>query len=175
MRRMGNTPYEFIQNGNPDSIKGFKHRTINDVDMIYYIRALKEVYESGSFGSLFSNDIESSLIEFRKIFFSLPHEKRSERHISDVAKNSTAKRLNMFLRWMVRKDNIDFGLWCHIDKSNLYIPLDVHVESISRKIGLLQRKTSDWKAVKELTVNLREFDPSDPIKYDIALFSLDLT
>jgi len=123
--------------------------------------------------TFFTNDIKNSLIRFWKIFFSLEHEQRSEKHLSNVENNSAAKRLNMFLRWMVRDDNVDFGLWKNIDKSNLYIPLDVHVGNMSREFGLLTRNQNDWKSVIELTNNLKKMDSQDPIKYDLALFMLD--
>ena len=122
----------------------------------------------------FSNNIENSLINFWKLFFSLDHEKRAERHISNIENGSAGKRLNLFLRWMIRKDNVDFGLWKNIDKSNLYIPLDVHVGNTARKLGLLNRKQNDWKSVIEISNRLKDLDPNDPIKYDLSLFSLDI-
>ena len=111
---------------------------------------------------------------FWEIFFSLEHEKRSERHISKIKNGSAGKRLNFFLRWMVRNDNVDFGIWKNIDPANLYIPLDVHVGNISRELGIITRKQNDWKSVVEITSHLRLLDSKDPIKYDLALFSLDL-
>ena len=122
---------------------------------------------------MFSNNIEKSLIDFWNIFFSLDHEKRSERHISKIENGSAAKRLNLFLRWMVRKDNVDFGIWKDIDPSNLYIPLDVHVGNISRELGIISRKQNDWKSVVEITSHLKKLNSEDPIKYDLSLFSLD--
>ena len=120
------------------------------------------------------NHFNPTIHEFYGIFFELPHEKRTERHVSDPFKGSAAKKLNMFLRWMVRKDNfgVDFGLWDKIDPASLYIPLDLHSGNTARRLGLLTRKMNDWKAVEELTLVLREFDPSDPVKYDFALFGL---
>jgi len=174
MRRMNNLPYYFLMKGDFSNIKGFVHRTINDIDMIYYLNTLQHIYNNGGLELLFSNNIEESLIDFWNIFFSLPHEKRSERHISNIDKNSAAKRLNFFLRWMVRKDNVDLGIWKKIDPANLYIPLDVHVGNISRELGFITRKQNDWKSVVEITSHLRQLDPVDPIKYDLALFSLDL-
>ena len=135
---------------------------------------MKNIYNNGGLEKLFSNNIERSLIDFWKIFFSLEHQKRSERHISNIEKGSAGKRLNLFLRWMVRKDNVDFGIWKSIDSSNLYIPLDVHVGNISRKLGITNRKQNDWKSVVEISNHLRILDPKDPIKYDLSLFNLDL-
>lgn len=174
MQRMDNQPYKYVMNGDFSNIKGFVHRTINDVDMTYYLTVLNDIYKNGrSLRHLFSDDIETSLIQFWKVFFSLEHEKRSERHISNIEKKSAGKRLNFFLRWMVRKDNVDLGIWKNISTSSLYIPLDVHVGNISRKLGLITRKQNDWKSVVEITSHLRKLDPKDPIKYDLALFSLD--
>jgi uncharacterized protein (TIGR02757 family) len=108
------------------------------------------------------------------VFFELPHEQRTGKHVSDVEKGAAAKRLNMFLRWMVRSDvaGVDFGLWKHIPSSALMLPLDVHTGNVARKLGLLTRTQNDWRAVEEVTLKLREFDPADPIKYDFALFGL---
>lgn len=175
MNLMNNDPYYYILNGDFKNIKGFKHRTIKDVDMIYYMKALRYIYMNyQGLEIFFTNDIKNSLIRFWKIFFSLEHEQRSEKHLSNVQNNSAAKRLNMFLRWMIREDNVDFGLWKNVDKANLYIPLDVHVGNMSREFGLLTRNQNDWKSVVELTNNLRKFDSKDPIKYDLALFMLGI-
>jgi uncharacterized protein (TIGR02757 family) len=138
------------------------------------MKSLRYIYiHCGGLENLFTNDTKNSLIRFWKIFFSLDHEQRNEKHISNVEKNSAAKRLNMFLRWMVREDNVDFGLWKKIDKSKLFIPLDIHVGNVARKYKLLNRNQNDWKSVVEITNNLLEFDKKDPIKYDLALFMLD--
>lgn len=174
IKRMNNQPFDYLMNGNYSSMKGFVHRTINDIDIIYYLISLKKIYEDGGLEKIFSNNIEQSLINFWKIFFSLPHEKRSERHISNIEKGSAGKRLNLFLRWMVRKDNVDFGVWKNINPANLYIPLDVHVGNISRKLELINRNQNDWKSVIQITSHLKLLDPNDPIKYDLSLFSLDL-
>jgi len=174
MELMNNEPHNYILYGDFNNLKGFKHRTIKDIDMIYYMKSLRYIYLNYSgLETFFTNDIKNSLIRFWKIFFSLEHEQRSEKHLSNVENNSAAKRLNMFLRWMVRDDNVDFGLWKNIDKSNLYIPLDVHVGNMSREFGLLTRNQNDWKSVIELTNNLKKMDSQDPIKYDLALFMLD--
>ena len=174
IERMNNQPYDYMMNGNYSSMIGFKHRTINDVDFIYYLTSLKNIYQNGGLEKLFNNNIEKSLIDFWRIFFDLRHEKRSERHISKIEKGSAGKRLNLFLRWMVREDNVDFGIWKHIDKSNLFIPLDVHVGNISRELGFINRKQNDWKSVVEITSHLKQINSEDPIKYDISLISLDL-
>lgn len=173
LQRMNNQPFEYVMKGDFSNMKGFVHRTINDIDMIYYLTSLREIYKNGGLEKLFSNNIEKSLIDFWNIFFSLDHEKRSERHISKIENGSAAKRLNLFLRWMVRKDNVDFGIWKDIDPSNLYIPLDVHVGNISRELGIISRKQNDWKSVVEITSHLKKLNSEDPIKYDLSLFSLD--
>ena len=115
-----------------------------------------------------------TLINFREIFFESPFLGRTSRHVSNVAKNSAAKRLNMFLMWMVRQDNrgVHFGIWKKINPSALFLPLDVHTGNVGRKLGLLKRNQNDWKAVVEITNSLRKFDPEDPVKYDFALFGL---
>ena len=121
-----------------------------------------------------TGSVKDGLSYLRLIFFSLPHARRNEKHFADVTGGSAGKRLNMFLRWMVRKDTygVDFGIWKKIDPAMLYIPLDLHSGNTARKLGLLTRKMNDWKAVEELTEILREFDPADPVKYDFALFGL---
>jgi uncharacterized protein (TIGR02757 family) len=131
---------------------------------------LQSVFETGFQNE---NEVKSALTLFYKVFFEIGGE-RSRKHISNVEKGASAKRLNMFLRWMVRNDknNVDFGLWRGIPQSALMLPLDVHTGNVARKLGLLQRKSNDWKAVEEVTQSLREFDSADPIKYDFALFGL---
>lgn len=173
LKRMDNKPFEYIMKGDYSSMKGFVHRTINDVDFIYYLTSLREIYKNDGLEKLFSDNIESSLIQFWQVFFSLEHEKRSERHISNIANKSAGKRLNLFLRWMVRKDNVDLGIWKKVGTENLYIPLDVHVGNISRELGIITRKQNDWKSVVEITNHLRQIDPKDPIRFDLSLFSLD--
>lgn len=121
--------------------------------------------------------IEKSLNHFREYFFSLPdYPHRTKKHVSSPAQKSTCKRLNMFLRWMVRKDNcgVDFGIWNHIKPSELICPCDLHVDRVARKLGLITRKQTDWQTAVELTQRLREFDPADPVKYDFALFGLGI-
>ncbi|MDO9154478.1 MAG: TIGR02757 family protein [Paludibacter sp.] len=185
MVMMDNSPYEFILEGNPASdwqyIQHFVHRTFNAVDCLFFLSSLRNIYVNhGGLESVFiegfhsGKSIFSALTHFRKIFFEIPHEQHVRKHISDVTANSSAKRLNMFLRWMVREDEnrVDFGLWKDIPKSALMLPLDVHTSNVGRALGILQRKQNDWKAVEEITSVLRSFDPEDPIKYDYALFGI---
>lgn len=183
MELLDHSPYEFIMNSSEEEMEtvgSFVHRTFNSTDLIYFLKALQHIYKNrGGLETIFnmhkiSDSLQPAIHEFHKIFFELPHEKRTERHVSDPFKGSAAKKLNMFLRWMVRKDNfgVDFGIWKKIDPALLFIPLDLHSGNTARKLGLLTRKMNDWKAVEELTGILREFDPADPAKYDFALFGL---
>jgi uncharacterized protein (TIGR02757 family) len=184
MERMDAQPYEFLVNASDDDLKvfqDFKHRTFNGEDCIFFLRSLRNIYVNhGGLEAVFSKgyqnggDIKTALVFFRKVFLETDHLQRSEKHISNVEKKSAAKRLNMYLRWMVRSDerDVDFGLWKEIPSSALYLPLDVHTGNIGRKLGLLKRKQNDWQAVEEITNQLRSFDPSDPVKYDYALFGL---
>ncbi|MFW6019633.1 MAG: TIGR02757 family protein [Bacteroidales bacterium] len=182
MERMDMAPYDFVLNADRADLRrmdNFTHRTFNATDTYYFIKALNHLYRRNNtlgdyFGQLFKEhrSIPAMFSVFKKQFFLLPHQHRSEKHIADPLKGSTAKRLNLFLRWMVRKDDfgVDFGLWKTIPPSKLYLPLDVHSARVARKIGLLRRKTNDWKAVEEVTYNLRKLDALDPVKYDYALF-----
>jgi uncharacterized protein (TIGR02757 family) len=183
MEILDDSPYEFIRNsseGEMQTVGRFVHRTFNSTDLIFFLKSLQHIYRfKGGLETIFtshktSDSLQPAIHEFNKIFFELPHEKRTERHVSDPFKGSAAKKLNMFLRWMVRKDNcgVDFGIWKRIDPAKLYIPLDLHSGNTARKLGLLTRKMNDWKAVEELTGILRYFDPADPVKYDFALFGL---
>lgn len=183
---MQNNPIEFLQNSSEEDwavFQSFKHRTFNGTDCIYFLKSLKNIYQNhGGLEQVFTdgflngNSIFSALVYFRKVFFELEHERRTEKHVSDVEKGAAAKRLNMFLRWMVRSDGagVDFGLWTQIPPSALMLPLDVHTGNVARKLGILTRKQSDWRAVEEVTAKLREFDPIDPVKYDFALFGLGI-
>ncbi len=180
---MGNQPHDFILNASKSEIQQletFVHRTFNGTDCIYFINSLKNIYQNYSgLESVFEkgfrddNTVKSALENLFKVFFELPGE-RTRKHISNVQKGSSGKRLNMFLRWMVRdnKSGVDFGIWKGIPASELMLPLDVHTGNVGRKLGLLHRKSNDWKAVAEITNTLRKFDPTDPIKYDFALFGL---
>jgi len=177
---MGQQPHDFILNASPKDLKDLKfvHRTFNSIDLTYFIKALKYIYSSGqSLEDLFagaSGNMAYKIHHFRSIFLSQNPEKRTEKHVSNPLKNSSAKRLNMYLRWMVRSDNrsVDFGIWTKIKPSELYCPLDVHTGNVARKLGLIQRKANDWKALEELMVHLKALDPKDPVKYDFALFGL---
>ncbi len=180
---MGNQPSNFILNASNSEIKQlnkFVHRTFNGNDCIYFIQSLKNIYKNhDGLQSVFEtgfqreNSVKSALENLFEIFFEIPGE-RTRKHISKVQKGSSGKRLNMFLRWMVRNDKngVDFGIWDGIPASELMLPLDVHTGNVGRKLGILQRKSNDWKAVEEITNTLRKFDPADPIKYDFALFGL---
>jgi len=182
MNRMDNMPYKFVLNATEKeigSMTSFVHRTFQGDDCIYFIHALTRIYkEYGGLETLFlqgyqvNQSIRESISGFREIFFSFDHLHRTRKHIPDPKKGSAAKRINMFLRWMVRNDEngVDFGIWKSIKTSDLLCPLDLHSGNIARKLGLLERKHDDWQAVEELTANLRLFDRADPVKYDFALF-----
>lgn len=184
LAQMGESPYEFILDSKPSDIQSFSnfyYRTFNGTDCIAFINSLKKIYSMGlSLEDVFDegyekfNSIKGAIAYFRMIFLGDDTATRSQKHVSNVMANSAAKRLNMFLRWMVRPTigGVDFGLWRKIPPSALMLPLDVHSGRVSRSLGLLQRKQNDWKAVEEVTKNLRIFDPSDPVKYDYALFGL---
>lgn len=176
---MGNQPHEFIMNY--DSTKDFKfvHRTFNEIDLDFFFRSLNSIYQSKSLEDLFSLDTEiegfkGRIYNFRKAFLSVSHESRSEKHLANIVKNSSAKRICMYLRWMCRKDNkgVDFGIWNNIPMSELHLPLDVHTGNIARKLGILTRTQNDWTSVEEIQKTLIKLDPIDPIKYDFALFGL---
>ncbi len=176
---MEHAPFEFIQNYEKRTDLDFVHRTFNATDLDFFFRSLKNIYLNGGLEQAFFSHtefegIKGRIINFREQFLATEHEQRSEKHLSNPAKNSAAKRINMFLRWMVRKDNcgVDFGIWNSIPKSELYLPLDVHTSNNARELGLLTRKQNDWKALDELMFNLREMDASDPVKYDFALFGI---
>ncbi len=186
MKLLNDSPYNFIINANEKELKPlqtFVHRTFNGDDLLFFIHSLKNIYQNHNglheafyTGYRKNKSIKESIIYFRKIFFECEHLHRSEKHISNPEKNSACKRINLFLRWMVRNDSrgVDFGIWNNIPPSALFCPLDLHSGNVSRKIGLLTRKQSDWKAVEELTANLRKFDHNDPVKYDFALFGLGI-
>jgi len=176
-------PFDFVLNASNSEInrlQHFVHRTFNGNDCIYFIKSLKNIYQNHNglesvFATGFQNEksINSALSYFYKVFFELQGE-RTRKHISNVQKGSSGKRLNMFLRWMVRNDKcgVDFGIWENIPISDLMLPLDVHTGNVGRKLEILQRKSNDWKAVEEITNVLRKFESNDPVKYDFALFGL---
>jgi len=197
MDLMDNSPYDFLMETpvysdgyllskavvNPDynRITNFVHRTFNGDDCLYFFESIRNMYlhyhgleDVFTTGYLVEGTAYGALKHFRDIFLSIPHAKRIRKHVSDVTANSSAKRLNMFLRWMVRSDDneVDFGLWKNIPSSALMLPLDIHSGEVARSLGLLERKQNDWKAVEEITSVLRTFDPRDPVKYDYALFGI---
>jgi uncharacterized protein (TIGR02757 family) len=183
--RMGNVPFTFITQHNDSDLKNlleFRHRTFNDTDLLYCIEFMKRHYANynsleDAFFPTENMDVESGLDYFRSYFFShLDAPGRTRKHIPSPAQKSACNRLNMYLRWMVRKDEngVDFGLWTKVKPSRLICPLDLHVERTARKIGLLEREKPDWRAAMELTDNLRILDPEDPAKYDFALFGISI-
>lgn len=183
MHLLGNSPYEFVMNhteSDLEIVQGFVHRTFNETDLSYFIRSLRNIYENyAGLEGIFTQyqektTLQPTISQFKKIFFELPFEQRTTKHVSDPLKGSAAKRINMFLRWMVRDANtqVDFGLWKNIPTSKLSCPLDVHSGNVARKLRLLKRKQNDGKALAELDRNLRKLDPIDPVKYDFALFGL---
>ena len=183
MELMDHAPAAFIKgHSSRDRLvfKGFVHRTFNFDDLNFFLSSLQHIYlEKGGLEAVFRAHPEESntrqaISRFRKVFFGIEHLRRTEKHVSDPMKNSACKRINMFLRWMVRSDGhgVDFGIWDSIKSSQLSCPLDVHTGNVARSLGLLNRKANDWKAVEELDAALRKFDPKDPVKYDFALFGM---
>jgi len=184
MQMMGESPYEFLMNADISDFEHFEdfyYRTFQGQDCIFFLRSLKNIYtQYNSLEDLvrISTDkgegMKEAIMNFRTHFLSFPHERRSEKHFANPSKGAAGKRINMFFRWMIRKDRhgVDFGIWDSIPAAGLFIPLDIHSGNIARKLGLLTRKANDWQAVEELTSNLRLFDPDDPVKYDYALFGL---
>jgi uncharacterized protein (TIGR02757 family) len=184
---MDDSPHKFILNANSSEIRKletFVHRTFNFVDLMYFIEFFKMHYsnhESLESAFLIDNDqeknIKTNLISFRNYFFSLEDfPKRTRKHLSSPEANSACKRINMYLRWMVRKDKmgVDFGIWNILKPSQLLIPCDVHVENIARKLQLTKRPKADWKMAEEITDTLKSLDPNDPSKYDFALFGMGI-
>ncbi len=185
MGLMDNNPYDFVinhQEKDLEILNGFVHRTFNATDFSYFITSLKHLYKNlGGLESAFATssdetDMQYAIHRFKQVFFEIEHLQRSTKHISDPVKGSAAKRLNMYLRWMIRQDNhgVDFGIWKSISPSKLSCPLDVHSGRVARKLGLLNRSQNDWKAVIELDKKLRLLDSKDPAKYDFALFGLSV-
>ena len=183
MEIMDNSQFDFVLNNSTNDLKkitNFVHRTFNSNDLQYFIKSLQNIYTNhGGLENILKpskNELnyQNSIAEFKTIFFELHHEVRTEKHISNPQKNSAAKRIHMFLRWIVREDNkgVDFGLWKTHSPAYLSCPLDVHSGNVARKLGILNRKQNDWKAVNELDTKLRSFDSKDPVKYDFALFGL---
>lgn len=187
MHRMGNEPYRFVMEHGEEDLRGllgFKHRTFNDTDLLYFISFLRRHYQMhASLEDAFLSDegffhsVEDSLVRFRQAFVNDPDmPQRTGKHVASPARNATCKRLNMYLRWMVRSDErgVDFGIWRRIPQRELICPLDLHVDRTARALGLISRKQTDWKTALQLTESLRRFDPEDPVKYDYALFGLSV-
>lgn len=177
------SPHDFILNHQEKDLNRFHHfvhRTFNSIDAIQFIKSLQHLYQNhnGLEQSLAIKDdtenYRTAISSFKELFFEIPHQKRTQKHVSDPIKGSAAKRINMFLRWMVRNDTcgVDFGIWETHNPANISCPIDVHSGNVARKLGLLGRKQNDWKAVIELDKNLRLLDKKDPSKYDFALFGL---
>ncbi len=185
MALMDNEPYQFCLQHTPQQLRRllqFKHRTFNATDLLYFIQFLHHHYQQeASLQSAFTrhgSSVEEMLTGFHHYFFSLEDApERTRKHIASPARGSTCKRLNMFLRWMVRRDDrgVDFGLWTDIDPSQLICPIDLHVARVARGLQLLKRPQTDWAAAIELTNALRKFDKSDPVKYDFALFAMGVS
>ena len=184
MQLMGESPYDFVMTfdakRNKNYFDGFVHRTFNAEDLVFFVKSLNHIYTNlGGMEKVFEEGCTSytvleAISNFKEVFFSIDHPERTKKHVGDPRKGSVAKRLNMMLRWLCRKDDIgvDFGLWKDISPSILSCPLDVHSGNIARKLGLITRKNNDLKALFELDANLRKMDPSDPAKYDFALFGV---
>lgn len=185
MHLMDDSPYDFISGAEPSDLtrfSSFVHRTFNGEDVMFFVYSLQNIYRNhGGLESVFKQtinkpgtDAKDGLKYFRQVFFSIPFPHNTSKHVADVIAGSAAKRLNMFLRWMVRSDKkgVDFGIWRDFGMQKLFCPLDVHSGQVARTLGLLTRTQNDWKAVEDLTAALRTFDPADPVKYDFALFGL---
>lgn len=182
MALMDDDPHDFVMHASPqemECLRRFVHRTFNGDDLTTYVVSLRRIYrEYGEIGAFFEReyiregDLRPVLSRFREVFFCGEHPSRTEKHLSSIDKGAACKRLNMYLRWMVRRDDrgVDFGLWTQIPASALYLPLDVHTASMGRALGLLLRRQNDWRAVEEITGALRNFDPTDPVRFDFALF-----
>lgn len=183
MDLMGNAPYDFVmshQENDLERLESFVHRTFNGQDFASFIQSLQHIYKNhNGLEAVFTkhqknNSLQGSIHEFKKLFFEIEHQSRTQKHISDPLNGSAAKRINMYLRWMCRQDNkgVDLGIWKKISPASLSCPLDVHSGNVARKLDLLTRKQNDGKALAELDAKLRELDPNDPVKYDFALFGL---
>lgn len=183
MQLMGNSPYDFVMNHKEhhlEQLDGFIHRTFNAIDFTHFIKALKHIYTNHKglenvFQSYATDvSLQPAIHQLKRLFFEIEHPGRTTKHISDPLKGSAAKRINMYLRWMIRKDTtgVDFGLWKNISPSLLSCPLDVHSGNVARKLGILTRKQNDAKSLAELDTNLRKMSLVDPVKYDFALFGL---
>jgi uncharacterized protein (TIGR02757 family) len=188
MRMMDHAPYDFVVNHSVHDLKPlekFVHRTFNGTDTLYFLAFLQATYQAhNSLEDLFAGPvkpkdttIEAGLVGFHRAFFSLDFAPaRTRKHVATPDRKSACKRLNMFLRWMVRNDDrgVDFGLWKKISPVQLVCPCDLHVDRVARKLGLITRKPTDWLTALELTQSLRQLDPRDPVRYDFALFGLGI-
>ncbi|WP_299433789.1 TIGR02757 family protein [uncultured Maribacter sp.] len=183
MSIMGNSPHDFVMQHKEEDLEAFNtfvHRTFNSEDARFFVKSLRNIYKNkGGLESVFKtnlseNSLQPAISSFKSVFFEIPHPKRTTKHVSDPLKGSAAKRINMFLRWMIRdaSTGVDFGIWKTIPTSSLSCPLDVHSGNVARKLKLLNRKQNDAKALLELDISLRKLDPKDPVKYDFALFGL---
>ena len=184
MELMDFSPADFVSRFSEKDLQrfdGFVHRTFCVTDLTFFLYSLKNIYQNhGGLEAVFDegaslgSGLKDAICYFRKVFFEIPYPVRTLKHVSNPAAGSAAKRLNMFLRWMVRKDEggVDFGIWDAFQPGELYCPLDIHSGRVARRLGLLCRKQNDWKAVEELTANLRELDMDDPVRYDFALFGM---
>jgi len=184
MDLIDNSPFDFVLNASDNEIqnvRSFVHRTFNGLDCEFFIYSLRNIYKNHNglepvftSGYLLDNSVFSSLKYFRQVFLEIEHPTHAMKHVSDVSSNSAAKRLNMLLRWLVRSDTngVDFGLWKNIPMSALMLPLDVHAGDVGRALGILSRRQNDWKALEEIMIHLRNFDKTDPVKYDYALFGI---
>jgi len=174
---MDNNPFEFIKTYDDEREFDFVHRTFNSVDLKFFFRSLQNIYlNHGGLEEVFDSQLSAKerIVKFRNIFLSIDHLERSKKHLSNPNKGSSAKRINMYLRWMIRNDKkgVDFGIWKNHKSSDLYVPLDVHTGVSARQLGLITRNQNDWKALEELMGHLQKFDFQDPCKYDFALFGL---
>ena len=181
IEQMDMAPYDFIRNftdNDLDSFRNFKHRTFNFDDLTHFFKSIQNLYLNhggleGAF-SKYPSEMNKNISHFKQLFFEIDHLKRTQKHVSDPLKGSAAKRLNMYLRWMTRpsEKGVDFGIWTKIQPKHLYLPLDIHTGNVSKKLGILNRKQSDWKALEEIMSTLKKIDANDPVKYDFALFGL---
>jgi uncharacterized protein (TIGR02757 family) len=186
LQMMDNSPHDFLLHHKRAELKPFEkfmHRTFNGTDALYFIDFLSQYYrkheslEKAFIVTSSSGTTEQSLVNFHRLFFSLPDFPiRTKKHVATPERKSACKRMNMFLRWMVRKDNqgVDFGIWTNLSPVQLVCPCDLHVERVARKLKLISRKQMNWETALELTANLRKLDPLDPVKYDFALFGLGI-
>lgn len=185
MDLMGNAPHDFIMSHDQtqlDRLGAYVYRTFNGTDLTFFITSLRHIYaEKGGLEGIFNayqgeDSLQDAIHHLKQIFFSIEHPPRTRKHLPDPHGGSAAKRVNMFLRWMVRRDKcgVDFGLWQDIPPGILSCPLDLHTGNVARKLGLIDRKQNDAKALGQLDESLRKLDAVDPVKYDFALFGLGI-